>query len=540
MVEFTIPSGMKDQILGECRVKRTLQNKLEEEQEKRGYMEVNSPTLEYYSTFDIGLNNRREEENYRVPEAGGRMLVLRQDMTVPIARITATKFKNIREPLRFRYTANVFRITREFGGAQNELTDCGAELIGVPGPDGDMEILELTLESLKFLENRKFKLEIGNINIFNAACKKVSLRTETRNRLAALINGKNLDELNRFLNALDMEERMRDFFRRLPLLCGGKEVLDEARKYAFSYELNESIDYLEMIYDALSEKGYGRLVEVDLSKIPALDYYTGLIFEGFVERIGMPIVSGGRYDDLLAKFGTDRPAVGYSVKLDSLVELEMKDPVAEENTGINVALTKGRLEKKTVEILESSDYGVEPLRNKGRQLVLRDTKKEMNYFLVKANDCITYVEHGVADIGVVGKDTILESNGNFYEMLDLGIGRCKFIVATLPGTDIFRKVGHVTIGTKYPQVAKNYFNRMGIDIEIIKIDGSVELAPILKLCDAIVDIMETGTTLRENGLIVIDEICDISARLIVNKASFRIKREEILAVMEDLRKHREG
>ena len=201
---------------------------------------------------------------------------------------------------------------------------------------------------------------------------------------------------------------------------------------------------------------------------------------------------------------------------------------------LSIALTKGRLEKKTVAMLEECGYGIESLKDKGRALVFKDSKKDISYFLVKSNDCLTYVEHGVADVGVVGKDTILEGSKEYYEMLDLNIGVCKFIVATLPEIDVMNKVGHITIGTKYPNVARQYFNSKGLDVEIIKIDGSVELSPLLGLCDGIVDIMETGTTLKENGLIVVDTVCPISARVIVNKASFKLKRDEIMSLLNDL------
>jgi ATP phosphoribosyltransferase len=202
---------------------------------------------------------------------------------------------------------------------------------------------------------------------------------------------------------------------------------------------------------------------------------------------------------------------------------------------ISIALTKGRLEKETVKLLDKASFGTEELKDKGRKLVFNDTKEDIKYFLVKAVDSITYVEHGVADIGVVGKDTLLESDNNYYEVLDLGIGKCKFIVASLPENEFLKKIGHIKIGTKYPTVAKEYFKKKGMDVEIIKIEGSVELAPILGLCDAIVDIMETGTTLKENGLIVYDTICDISARVIVNKASFKMKKREIESFIKRVR-----
>ncbi|MCR6515672.1 MAG: ATP phosphoribosyltransferase [Clostridium sp.] len=202
---------------------------------------------------------------------------------------------------------------------------------------------------------------------------------------------------------------------------------------------------------------------------------------------------------------------------------------------ISIALTKGRLEKDTVKILEKVGYGIDELKNKGRKLVFKDNKKDIEYFLVKSKDSITYVEHGVADIGIVGKDTLLESEKEYFEVLDLNLGKCKFIVASLPNNNIYEKVGSLKIGTKYPKVARDYFEKLKMDVEIIKIEGSVELAPILNLCDGIVDIMETGTTLKENGLIVLDSICDISARVIVNKASFKLKSKEIKEFLNDIR-----
>ena len=202
---------------------------------------------------------------------------------------------------------------------------------------------------------------------------------------------------------------------------------------------------------------------------------------------------------------------------------------------ISIALTKGRIEKQTVEILEKANFGVGNLKNKGRRLVFEDTKEDIKYFLVKSNDTVTYVEYGAADLAIVGKDTILEKGENYYEILDLGIGKCKFIVATLPDANIFNRIGHIKIGSKYPNVSKKYFEGKGMDVEIIKIEGSVELAPILGISEGIVDIMETGTTLKENGLVVVDEVCDISSRIIVNKSSFKLKRDEINEIIDRIR-----
>ena len=203
---------------------------------------------------------------------------------------------------------------------------------------------------------------------------------------------------------------------------------------------------------------------------------------------------------------------------------------------VSIALTKGRLEKNTVELLSSCAYGISPLVHKGRELIFYDTKKDIRYFLVKAHDCLTYVNHGVADIGIVGKDTIMEYGGSFYEMLDLNCGICRFVLAGTKDHNPLQMTGHIRIGSKYPAVTKAYFALLGKDVEIIRIEGSVELSPLVGLTDGIVDIMETGTTLKENGLVVYDEVAPVSARAIVNPASYKLKNKEVRAVLHDLEK----
>lgn len=205
---------------------------------------------------------------------------------------------------------------------------------------------------------------------------------------------------------------------------------------------------------------------------------------------------------------------------------------------IKIALTKGRLEKAAVKIFEAVGVDIKELQDKGRKLIFHCENELYNidFFLVKAPDVTTYVEYGAADIGIVGKDTLLEKNREFYEVLDLEIGKCRFAVAALPDFRMEEGYSRKKIATKYPNVAREYFRKKGMDIELIKIEGSVELAPIVGLADAIVDIVETGETLKENGLIIVEEICDISARMIVNKASMKTKREEIIKIIEEMSK----
>lgn len=192
---------------------------------------------------------------------------------------------------------------------------------------------------------------------------------------------------------------------------------------------------------------------------------------------------------------------------------------------LRIALTKGRLEKQTVALFQKMGLDCTELINKGRRLILPVGDYEV--VLAKAADVITYVEHGVCDIGVVGKDTIVENGKSFYEVCDLGFGKCNFCLAGKAGEDFYSGYNAKRIATKYPNVTKAFFEGKGMDVKIIKIEGSVELAPLLELSDAIVDIVETGTTLKENGLEVYEKIMPISARVIVNTAGMKLRRAEI-------------
>ena len=199
---------------------------------------------------------------------------------------------------------------------------------------------------------------------------------------------------------------------------------------------------------------------------------------------------------------------------------------------VRIALTKGRIENKSVDLLEKIGYDVSELRNKGRRLILSIPGEDIEVVLAKAADVITYVEHGVCDLGVVGKDTIMEHGGKFFEIMDLGFGKCKFALSVKKGCDFYKGYGVKTVATKYPEVTRGFFEAKGIDVDIVKIEGSVELAPLVGLSDGIVDIVETGTTLNENGLEVFDDVAPISARLIVNTVSMKLKQERISEIVK--------
>lgn len=205
---------------------------------------------------------------------------------------------------------------------------------------------------------------------------------------------------------------------------------------------------------------------------------------------------------------------------------------------LTFALAKGRLADQTMDLFEQIGMPCDEMKEKSRKLIFVNESLKLKFFLSKASDVPTYVEHGAADVGIVGKDTILEEDRKLYEMLDLGLGKCKMAVAGKPEmVGSFSTMNNLRVATKYPRIAMDYFNQQKHQtVEIIKLNGSVELAPIVGLSDVIVDIVETGSTLKANGLEVLEDICPLSARIIVNRVSMKLEHHRITSIIEQLRK----
>ncbi len=201
---------------------------------------------------------------------------------------------------------------------------------------------------------------------------------------------------------------------------------------------------------------------------------------------------------------------------------------------ITFALAKGRLAEQAFELLEQLGIDCSEPRHPGRQLVLWDKKTNVRFILVKPSDVPTYVDHGVADIGVVGKDTLLESGRPLYEVLDLTFGKCRLCIAGYAKQHQSATRATFRVATKYPNVARSYYDAKGQTIEIIELHGSVELGPVIGLSDVILDIVESGSTLKANGLTVLEEVCECSARLVVNRVSMKTKRDRIREIIDGL------
>lgn len=307
------PEGTRDRLFGECRERRRIQKSLLGLFRQRGFGEVSTPEVEFYDLFLRSGNPMPQEQLLKIIDRGGRIMVMRPDCTAPIARVHAAKLKNLPMPQRLYYDQTVFRSGQEHRGGRGEIAQCGVELLGAQGLRADAEILALAADSLKVCGLEDAHIEVGHVGYFQALTRALKLPERETETLRALIEGKNFAALGDFLvpYAQEVPGRALD---RLPYLFGGVEVLDEADELF----PDPAIDYLRQLYETLRTAGYARYFRFDLGLVHQIDYYTGPVFRGYAPGAADAVLSGGRYDGLLASFGPDTPATGFAVDVDAV------------------------------------------------------------------------------------------------------------------------------------------------------------------------------------------------------------------------------
>lgn len=494
--------------------------------ESRGYGLYRMGSFEAYDLYLKNKNFLAGEDILTFTAADGRLLALKPDVTLSIVQNTpAGKQRKV------YYQESVFRRSRSTG-EYREIEQMGLEYIGGNMDLAQAEVLALAAITLSAVGGGSLDLShMGFIEAMLAPLRDeqyktaalLALRAGSAGELeqAALQAGLAKEEVQRLaglaLLAGPYQEAMERARELSQGVCGAAKALDEIEKLAKGLPQTEEVE-----------------LRLDFSILNDIKYYNGLIFQGYLPGVPVCVLSGGRYDNLLSRLEKPQGAVGFALYLD---ELEKQDAEQAENapkeTMLNIALPKGRMARQIGKMLAAAGLGGDVLEDDGRKLVLEDMANRMRYMLVKPSDVGSYVEHGAADIGVVGKDVLLENGTDVLELLDLGLGKCRLSVAAKNGfeEDLARPL---RVATKYPAVARRYYAAQSREVEIIPLHGSIELAPILGLSDVIVDIVETGSTLRENDLAVIAEVAPSSARLIANRAAWRFKDKEIRNLVERL------
>lgn len=308
------PEGTRDRLFSECQERRQVQSRLTRLFRQRGYLEVSTPDTEYYDLFSLSGNAIPQNRMLKVGDPSGKFCVMRPDSTTPIARVAATKLCSVPLPQRLYYDQTVYRSNPAHNGGSREIPQCGVELIGAKGMKADLEIIVTAVDALRSCGAPRFHVELGHAGFFRDLAAQLELNEEDLEEMRTLIEGKNFAALDTFLTAYSGHPSS-IALKRLSHLFGGAEVLVEAETLAGR---TETVDYLGALYDELTAAGYGQYVRFDLGMVHQIDYYTGVVFRGYVEGAGDAVLSGGRYDHLVEVFGREAQATGFAVDVDAV------------------------------------------------------------------------------------------------------------------------------------------------------------------------------------------------------------------------------
>lgn len=322
--DLITPEGTKDLLFGEAIARRKVENDLLGLFKSRGYSEVITPGLEFFDVFNLNSQYFPQENLYKLTDSKGRLLVMRPDSTMPIARVAATRLKDSPLPMKFCYDQTVYRTEPALKGRSDEIVQTGIELIGSELRIADLEVISTAIDSLRML-GKPFSLEIGNIGIFKALADKLDVSDKFKEKIRRRIETKNFPALNDLLDSLGSSPVI-DALKKLPALFGGEEVFERAEAIMADEKINLLLEELREIYRTASEicGGDGEIT-VDLGLVNKTDYYTGLIIKGYLQGHGEEVLSGGRYDRLISEFGYDVPAVGFAVNVNAIAKVIEKN-----------------------------------------------------------------------------------------------------------------------------------------------------------------------------------------------------------------------
>lgn len=313
------PEGTRDSLFAECTLRRDIESRLHGLFAARGYSEIITPTLEFFDVFSRKAQPFPQEQMYKLTDAKGRLLVLRPDNTVPIARVCATRLRDAALPLRLCYNQNIHVISPSLKGRDDEISQSGIELIGSDSRMADLEVIAAAADALKAC-GEEYALELGNAAFFRTLMAELPASDAVKEQLRDCIETKNYPALNDLLDTLP-ESEAASALRMLPRLYGGEEVFAKASALCKSSEIAAILDDLHALWQSVSQFAGKERVRVDLGMMHRTDYYTGMILRGYLSGYGEEILSGGRYDKLLSEFGYDVPATGFAVNIDAVVKV---------------------------------------------------------------------------------------------------------------------------------------------------------------------------------------------------------------------------
>ena len=528
-MDFTTPSGFRDVLADEALARETISRQVQDCFAARGYVPIETPTLENMAVMQAG--GRLPATPFKFFDAAGDLVAMRPDVTLQVARMCATRLGQAQGPFRFRYTQRVFRETEgKLRADVRERTQVGIECIGCSGPDIDAEVIGLFARALEIAGVTEFKMSIATVGVLRALVANSGACDAWKDAVLNAFHASNFVALDRLCDLTEggqarIQGAREEYVRAIQALSrvrGGSEAIREVRSIAEPLGCEDGLDTFEQTYNQLVAEGLEERLLIDFTVMSSFDYYTGVVFQAFAPRLGTSLGSGGRYDNMLGIYGTDRPAAGFAFYLEEVMAAASNGETERRN--LRIAVPKGSLAADSIAVLADAGLDVTGLDNPGRALII--SNPGVDFIIVRPSDAPIFVETGAADCGICGEDTLLETDSDVVELADLRFGSCRFVVAAPVGSEgkrdeHYRKLGSLRVATKYPRIAQMHFARTGTQVEIVQLAGNIELGPLTGMSECIVDITATGTTLRENNLEVIDEVLDSTARFFANVSSFR-------------------
>ena len=312
------PDGVQDILFEDCYLKRGIEAKLRELFRANAFREVETPTMEFYDAFSSD-KAMPQEAMFKFFDQQGRILVLRPDITIPIARVAATKCRELEYPLRFSYIGNVFRYNDFGGGKQNEFTQAGVEILGTNTPESDAEVIAVAINAMKAAGLENFQVDIGQVDFFKGLMEETGLPDESIEQIRLLIDRKDYVGVGELLNGCKIREDLKKLILDLPGLFGSADVIDRVEAMKVNKRSREALENIRQVLGILDDYGFSQYVSVDLGMLRGLDYDTGILFRGFTYGIGFPVLTGGRYDKLVEEFGMECPATGFSLGINMIM-----------------------------------------------------------------------------------------------------------------------------------------------------------------------------------------------------------------------------
>ena len=583
-MNYVTPAGFRDFSAEEAALREEITYNVQQLFAKSGYTPIETPTLEIMDVLEAGghvpaspfkLFDSQGELLAMRPDV--TMQVARMCSTRYAGCTAPLRFRYTQRVFREADT-RLQAVTRE-------MTQIGIECIGQKGAAADAEVIGLMTEALIAAGVPDFKLALATVGVLRALLAASQGTPAWQKSILQAYHASNFVDLDALTEsegsqfvASGARVDVARAIRMLARIRGGQEAIAAARLLVEPLGCADGLGEFEQTYALLCARGLRERIMIDFSVMSSFDYYTGVVFEAYAPQIGTSLGSGGRYDHMLAAYGQDRPAAGFAFYLEQVMtarELQREGEAAEgagaADAGIapvvpaaadagayageggasaaiaapafvattvaataasaaaparplRVAVPKGSLNPDSIAALQRAGLDTTGLEHPGR--LLRISNPGVEYIIVRPSDAPVMVSLGAADCGICGKDSLIEADVDVVELVDLTFGACRFVVAEPAlaagvAEERYQRLGSFRVATKYPRIARDFYAKRGMQVEIVKLQGNIELAPLTGIAERIIDITATGTTLRENNLVIVDEVRASTARFFANVCSFR-------------------